>query len=773
MSSRIQLDAPNSIAHLRGIPLRSLRDYLLPEIEPRFLRSLHLTVRTQNCLRRLFLQGAIDGLDDLHNHTVGELLDTRDFGMKSLFDLLEAMEAFAKQLPKGEIPEAVTARQILSISQVERIIAEKTYSPLQISHLHLPEIIRSIKLGNLPLKCRTRGCLEKLAREGLVIDAADLSRIEISYLLRTANFGKHTFIDLISNLRPFMLESRQPRAAAPAELSRALEKMSNSRLCATIRCDDPRFKSNLLPLLTIANSNQSSATLPKDSITDLAIRLRAAEFSGAEAERALLSIQGLRLQIRRSFHLKLERELFELARATFDDRTTRVVSRVYGLDGRGGATLQQAGTEYHLTRERIRQICDRIARLVRLQPFLPKLEACIKLIGSRLPNRADNIEKLLLECRLTQTEFRLEGIRMAAELFNKAIRFDVTEVNGIRIAVRIRKQGVASEIQSLAYSSVSRSGVCAVSDIAQSLHEDRESVVGVLSTIQTVRWLSEDREWFFISDSKRNRLRTLISKIAAITPAIRVAELRRAVSRNYHLSIVPPRAVLAAFCKEHGWRVDGDLITASTRPGSEKVLSDTETTMVAVLKRHGPVLYRPEFQELCAAEGISRNTSSAYLWTNPLFSRVATGVYSLTGAHVEPFDVEDCLRRHQASAVTIADYGWTSKARPWIALQVSPSIVASGVFHVPPSIREFLLGGFLVEMGNGTEMGKVQIAKQHAWGLGTLIRRRQIEPGDFVLLEFDLRDRRVRAFLGGAELIESFCKTDLSCKLPVDDTSEP
>jgi len=36
-----------------------------------------------------------------------------------------------------------------------------------------------------------------------------------------------------------------------------------------------------------------------------------------------------------------------------------------------------------------------------------------------------------------------------------------------------------------------------------------------------------------------------------------------------------------------------------------------------------------------------------------------------------------------------------------------------------------------------------------------------VEPGDFIVLEFNLRERRVKAFLGGAELVESFCDVAL------------
>jgi hypothetical protein len=402
-------------------------------------------MKTQNCLQQLFQQGSIVGLGDLHNHTVGELLDMPNFGVGSLFDLLEAIKPFAKPFLGGIVPEVPTVKgDRLTVAQVDDILAKKSYPRLEIEHLQLPEITTSADLKNLPLKHRTRGCLEHLFREGCIREARDLSKIEISRLFSTANFGNLTFFDLLNGLRPYMLDHEEPTAAAPVELLHALEKLSNSSLCAKVRCNDPRFKRELLVLLTIAHNRCLSVTLSTDTITDLATRLSSAALSTAEARRALGSIKELRHAIRRTLHLRLERELRELVRSELDERSANIVSRVYGLDGRGATTLQEAGDEFGLTRERIRQICDRVAPLVKLQPFLPKLEMCIRFITPRLPNRADNIERAMLEHRLTQADFRLEGIRMAAELFNKAIRFDITAVNGIRIAVKTRKPAVAN-----------------------------------------------------------------------------------------------------------------------------------------------------------------------------------------------------------------------------------------------------------------------------------------------------------------------------------------
>ena len=58
----------------------------------------------------------------------------------------------------------------------------------------------------------------------------------------------------------------------------------------------------------------------------------------------------------------LEAELAEIAEHAEPGRTARLAVRHWGWDGRGGATLEATGREFGITRERVRQLCDRLAQ---------------------------------------------------------------------------------------------------------------------------------------------------------------------------------------------------------------------------------------------------------------------------------------------------------------------------------------------------------------------------------------------------------------------------
>jgi hypothetical protein len=123
-------------------------------------------------------------------------------------------------------------------------------------------------------------------------------------------------------------------------------------------------------------------------------------------------------------------------------------------------------------------------------------------------------------------------------------------------------------------------------------------------------------------------------------------------------------------------------------------------------------------------------------------------VYGLRGAPIAPGDVERCIpqatrRQH--------DQGWTANARPWLAVELSSAALSTGVIAVPFGIRRFIAGKYLLRTQDGSEVGTLVVSGHAGWGLGPLFRRRGGEPGDVVMLTFDLQRHEAAVRIGTKE----------------------
>jgi hypothetical protein len=265
-----------------------------------------------------------------------------------------------------------------------------------------------------------------------------------------------------------------------------------------------------------------------------------------------------------------------------------------------------------------------------------------------------------------------------------------------------------------------------------------------------LRWLDEQSEWFLLDDVPRNHLVTLVMKVLSVAPRIHVNEMRAAIASDHRgMGFAPPKSVVQEFCRTAcNCYIDGDNIIARHAPSTTEVLSKFEQVAYAVLADHGPLLHRSDFERKCIERGMNPSTFTNYVGKLPILARYGAGVYGLRGAPIAPGDVERCMPQ---AVKRLHDHGWTADAKPWLAVELSPAALSSGVIVVPSGISRFIGGRYLLRTQDGSEVGTLVISEHAGWGLGPLFRRRGGEPDDVVVLTFDLQRHEAVVRLGTKE----------------------
>jgi hypothetical protein len=218
------------------------------------------------------------------------------------------------------------------------------------------------------------------------------------------------------------------------------------------------------------------------------------------------------------------------------------------------------------------------------------------------------------------------------------------------------------------------------------------------------------------------------------------------------MGFAPPKEAVLRFCRT-GLNC---LIDDEERVSSQRfidpidVLSEAELIILDVLRTHGPLMCRPEFEQLCIKRGMNSNTFGLYLNRSAILAKYATGIYGLRGITFSPSDLEALIRQRR---VRVANHGWTEDAQPWIAVKLSPSALSSGVIHLPAGVKNLVQGRYAIKMDDGLNIGNLVVSGKAAWGLARLFRRRGGEPGDTLSITFDVRQRQVTARLGDATII--------------------
>lgn len=757
------------------------------------LPFIEIELRTYNCLRD---KGFDKNPQYFNEYTIGDLCKVRGFGAKCLVDLLTSLESMTLQYKSdihlnGEDDEIIYEITNETIQSIKTFCAGKVqYLPQSIRDQRIPELSIEVRLDELELKTRTYNCLKA---SGLLKSTKKLEGQTIAQLLKLPHFGKDSLLDLLITLEPFIIKAQNahpkpneqkaipkwkttpeksssvqnrlashlPISINPPEVIREARRLQRLSCAKKIRRDDPRFGPSICNIdinaktaFELANRLVTNIHTPPNSIA-LVSRLR-----------------GFHKGIKALFGLKLEEELKSLIVNVKSERNRQIIAQRYGFDGGAGGTLQEVGDFFKMTRERVRQVCNRFTKnLEGKKPFAPTLDHTLKFITRRLPILADEIESKLEAEGFTASSFRLEGILNAAELFGHGIPYSIIEEGGKRIAVPSAMEDAANIISQIARRAIEHWGVTTIDDIAAQAAErtsctiNSDVVKHILSVKRDFRWLDEASGWFWLSSVPRNRVLNRIEKILSVVDEIEVSELRAGVARHYRMEgFAPPKRVLLELSRQTSWcSVKNNIITAEPRPNWEDILSDIEQFMILILKEHGPILSRAKFEELCLELGMNRTTFYMYLQNSPVIAKYAAGVYGLPGAKVPLGMIESLMPKSKGRrGRVILDYGWSQDGKIWIVYKLSEAMLQTGVAGVPSAIKRFLDDKFNLKASDSLQVGTLVAKGDNIWGLSPFFRRRGGESGDYILIIFNLSTKEATISIGDMNLLDDVQKADVA-----------
>lgn len=628
-----------------------------------------------------------------------------------------------------------------------------------------------LKVGDIGWTVRTRNCL---ARKGLLDDEQRLINLTFGDVVQIEGMGTMTILDFCSTLEGAVDIYEQLATSyaesriedKPTDLTSILEEAVREDWSAQISKRDPRFASLLPPGEGTLQERIEQLLLDTDTISNV-----------SDIPLLLESISKIQQMVAELQVLPLEsclRDFLRLASRTEGERLHALVARL-GWHGERPATLEECGKRLGLTRERVRQIQDKILkRFPDHEVLMPRLDEALDLLEERAPLTMSEASQILRDASITKCAFHPQSLLDAAGLLGKQTTLQICDTRSGKMLVNEPSIKVAQFIPVIARKLAGQSGVTSVFQIADALaingHEvEEKDLRRMLHANENFEFLDED--WFWAKDvpEERNRLRNSSRKILSVVSPQAVRDIRDGVRRAYRYRItsheryatliVPPLDVMTAFFERHpNFKVDGDYVSPSMPLDYRKELGETDCILVEVL-RSSPtgVMDRTTFAERCLARGMNENTFSIYSSYSCILEHVGIGIWKLRGLAVDPAAVEAVrIANHlKPREKRVLEHGWTNDGKLWIAARVPRLAKQSMVIGCPGAIQRYLAGQEFKcsSKENGHPCGTVVInEKGTSYGYGLFIRRYGLDENDVLLAEFDLATNTVTLSLADDEL---------------------
>ena len=476
----------------------------------------------------------------------------------------------------------------------------------------------------------------------------------------------------------------------------------------------------------------------------------------------------------------LEAQLEEFLRAVcrFEGVRLKALLDRFGWGGKPPITLEEAGTRLGVTRERVRQLQEKISarlRAIPFRPFLPGLDRAMHALSEAGPISVDAAARLLKCSGISKEEFHPASLIAAAVGCGRTPLIQLQTIGKRQLVTKTAITN-ADDIIRVAYRQTHASGASNVAEVAAELHSlgmkvKMEEVAGVLREFSDVEFLEED--WFCHrpNNPERDRLRNVTRKILSVASPVELGVVRDGIRREYQCRkhrgirswslLVPPKSIMRAYYLAHPeFLIDENDLVKPIEPLDYRVeLAMNDATLVDVL-RSSPacVLDRSTFASECERRSMNMNTFSLYLTYSPIITHLGTDIWSLRGVQVDPTAVEavrvaNALRPREKRML---DHGWTSDGQLWVATRIPGSHLPNLVFTIPGAIKPYLAGRqFEAKDEDGVIHGAIRINSEGmSYGFTPFLRQRGADEGDILVTEFDLGGSQALLKIGDDDLLE-------------------
>ncbi|MCH8922323.1 MAG: hypothetical protein IIA67_04120 [Planctomycetes bacterium] len=637
------------------------------------------------------------------------------------------------------------------ISQIGEIIVARVRNKdcNQVVHQrHLPRLPQGATLEDLCLENRTYNCLR---REGFGENPQRLAGRTLGEMLKIRAFGARCLVDLLTALETYIARE----GVLDEQLTTEARRLADVPGALAIRHDDPRLGS-------LMRAIDGDVRTVKELVEGIFER----RLDPPDAFRICEDIVALRKRAEEVCGQCLEDELVELFTPKTKPRNRKIVSEYYGWDGGAGGTLKELGGRHGLTRERIRQVCAKAVQgKAGLKFYSPVFERARTLAAKHAPTTPERLRTELIEAGLLRRGMRLECFVDAMSFLLKKPPLRIVKVGSAWLAVAPHQEKMPKAIVEAAKKAVFNYGLSSVSLIKAELSAlfpsglDSAIVTATLATLDDFCWLDQSSGWFHLKQQAAHGLPKMLDKFLAVVGEATVSDLSAVVQRHRRMrQLSVPNSVLLEYCRQApGITVNSSHIAADPPRDWRGALTGIEAAMVELLKTHGPVLERGEFEELCVAADVNRSSFNVYLMHSPIIRQYGRSVYGLPGLRVPSKQVEAIASGGSSRGggpKVLEGFGWLDEHNVWLGYRLSRGTIGSGVVTVPAALKNKIQGRFDLTAYDGHHVGTLVMKKDSGWGMSPYIRYRNSRQGDYMLITIDLAGGTAKIDVGDHSIMD-------------------
>lgn len=703
----------------------------------------------------------INTIQELVNCAKNGFLSIPDLEMTTAEEIKKKLNSYLANLPSGGDWDSDTAEISIGIIQASLHpvnLSSGHAKPLTGHHSEIAEplLLTQVKDQGIDLNTTSVGWLDLSVRASKRLRTANIANLQQLVdctegdLLSIYGLGIITIEEIKDKLNACLrktLEGISLKEQARAQAIQILEQLSElvSRLCGIFENHVPLDEIRL-PYFAQQSLCKAIGERP-ETLADLKqlTELHSSQTSTFELKEQIYSqIHALEQVVDWLYKVltygNIDYEANELVRH-LDDREHFILTNRFSI--RKNLTLEMVGEQFHITRERVRQIeskmRDKLIKMVARSSLMYSVAgiALIKCLGEDAT--VNSWIQQLVDIGFLKEEASADLLVAISRVINFAPlalpkEFDRMLEPHISPHILLVRKPVLSKARKFCRN-------CGAIRIISLTSEDvSEADVGQILCLDG---FTEVYPGWWMRKGSKCVAEGVAAKVITYCGAVSPSNLRQALTK--HLSRLqfpsPPSEVLVKVLEHTGNFVLVDGFVKLIRPPTRKPgLTGPESIFVRTVQSEGPVISFELFHTKIVEEGFSTASVTSLLHYSPIVERIAFGLYTLIGTPYNAGDVE-----RAKSQVTKVSADASMKPRPDGVIEFETNIgtwmMYSGVLSSGPAAS---LEGNWTFVADGINKTELVVGGGFIRGLSDAVVSLELMPMDRIRIEFNTWTREAR-----------------------------
>lgn len=337
-----------------------------------------------------------------------------------------------------------------------------------------------------------------------------------------------------------------------------------------------------------------------------------------------------------------DKELSYIIDDVLPPRSRRIATARFGWSGDPIPTLERLGSDYAVTRERIRQLENKARTAIRNRfngACPPKVLEALQFVTASSPIATKDVPQLLVKCRLSEIGLTFSALQTAADLFGTPWNVERVGGGGDEILVSTEDWSRPEYRQAYqALSSLGRNSFFDVNSLQNGMAEPSkvmDIMIRLIHAHPAYAWLDEHAGVFWRIPrnpmGQTNKIIFVCQKLFSIAKHLHIDEIHGALRRARTVRSVPSKNVLFEMLRQTGlFECNGNEVVRKDDVTFSD-LSGQDEQLLHAGRRFGTTVKFLELRNELVRGGMSSDEAGLVIHQSPLLFCISHGTYRFLG----------------------------------------------------------------------------------------------------------------------------------------------